>query len=157
MPGQAGDLARDGVGGSLTRAWRIGRALAPPVVLDPARLVAATGGEVVFRGTITEARRSAAPARPWAIALEAGTGEVARVDAREQFLAAAVNGRPVATTPDVICLLTDAGTVVDVDTLRPGLTVSIARFTLDPRWYSPAALTHIGPAALGIGPAAAFT
>ena len=68
------------------------------------------------------------------------------------FLAVSIDGRTVARSPDVICLLTDRGTIVDVEALGPGLTVSVTRLPIDHRWYSPAALAKVGPSAFGIKP-----
>ncbi|MFD9702932.1 DUF917 domain-containing protein [Lentzea sp. NPDC059081] len=146
-PVRARDLAEHGINGSVTRAIGLGRTLS--AAHPPADLVAELGGEVVFRGTVVDVVRTSSPS----VAVLEGADnrwDVARIDMVGEFLVVAVNGEAVATTPDVICVVTESGELVGVETVRRGQAVHVVRLPSDPKWKSPETLRLSGPEAFQI-------
>jgi DUF917 family protein len=79
-------------------------------------------------------------------------GGVLRVEAENEYLLAILDGEPVASCPDLLCLL-DRRTAepIAVDGLRPGDDV-LAVVLPGPRWWraAPERLAHVGPRAFGL-------
>jgi DUF917 family protein len=114
FPVSAGALAQHGLAGSVTRARDLGTALAElPRTASGKATARALGGRLLFAGRVVEIRRDSRQA-VHSVVLEDSDepAHVARVDFRDEYLGAAVDGEPVAAVPDVVCLL-------DRDTRRP--------------------------------------
>lgn len=152
---QASELVTEGHPGTVTRAVRLGRALARTARSrhrDPAALATALEGELVFDGTVVEIERSRLAGEPSVVVLIGGPEEaqVARVDALQEYLIVAVDGVVKATVPDLICLVTAAGAVLELDALRLGQRVAVLSLPCEPRWRRPEALPLVVPRAFGI-------
>lgn len=146
---QAGELARRGITGSLSRARMIGEALTLPLRGSVAEVITRIGGDLLFHGTLIELSSSVLAQEPWAIVIDDGD-HIARVDAEQEYLVCAVDGEVVATVPDIIFLLTDSGELIDVEKLRLGLPVSVGRLRSDHKWGDPRLSRLMGPRAFGI-------
>ncbi|WP_371626349.1 DUF917 domain-containing protein [Streptomyces sp. NBC_01116] len=72
------------------------------------------------------------------------------VDFQNEYLLARQAGAPVATTPNLICVLeTETGEPVPADVLRYGLRVTVIVAHCDPRWTSAEGLALVGPQHFG--------
>ncbi len=77
-------------------------------------------------------------------------GSVCRVDFQNEFLAAFVNGRPVALVPDLVCLLdAETGEPVTTEAVRYGQRLLVFAVSVPAVMRSPAALATFGPRAFG--------
>ena len=129
----------------------------PPVIAD------ALDGRVVFRGKIADVERrttkgfargkvkmtgySALHHPPNALGEPRG---VLEIEFQNEFLIAFVNGKVIATTPDLICIVTEEeGEPVTTEVLRYGARVAVIIVPAPPQLKSPAALEVVGPAAFG--------
>jgi DUF917 family protein len=117
-PIAAGELARHGIAGSVTRAHELGAALAagePP-------------GELLFAGRVAEIERSPTHLRSVVLEDPERLSHVARIDIGDEYLAVAVDGVPAALVPDIIVLLDrDERRPVAVGALRAGRHVLVIR------------------------------
>lgn len=78
------------------------------------------------------------------------TGRVLELDFQNEHLLATRDGTPVATTPDLICVLDSrTGDPVTTEGLRYGLRVTALAAPCDPRWTTPAGLALTGPRYFG--------
>lgn len=74
------------------------------------------------------------------------SGRVLELDFQNEHLLATRDGRTVATTPDLICVLdSESGEPVTTEGLRYGLRISVIAAPCDPRWTSPGGLALAGP------------
>ncbi|OLS98675.1 hypothetical protein BJF90_40785 [Pseudonocardia sp. CNS-004] len=156
-------VAADACTGTLARALRLGRAHARLVRPAPAEVADALGGRVLAAGRIVEIARhpSASFGRAGVtIVDESGADEsstressgVLRVEAENEYLLAIHDGEPVASCPDLLCVL-DRRTAapIAVDALRLGDDV-LAVALPGPSWWraSPERLRHVDPHAFGL-------
>jgi DUF917 family protein len=136
--------------GSLARAVALGRAHAAAA---PADIASALGGRALAGGRIAEIARHASPTFGRAgIAVIDDTGPVLRLEAENEYLLALLDGLPVASCPDLLCVL-DRRTAapIAVDALRVGDDVTVVALP-GPDWWraSPQRLAHVGPRAFGL-------
>ncbi len=139
-PTTVGDLRGAGTAGSVRRATDLGAALlgvapGPDAGERVAAALAPLGVQVVARGAVRHVERSGGRL----VAAVVGPDGVVRLDADTEFDHCAVDGRPVAGSPDVIGVL-------DARTLRPvlatgllaGTDVLVYRLPVAAPWYGPA-------------------
>ncbi|OZM75576.1 DUF917 domain-containing protein [Pseudonocardia sp. MH-G8] len=152
-PVPASLAATDACTGTLARALRLGRAHEGLVRPEPEEVAAALGGRVLATGRTVEIARhpSASFGRAGVAILDDG-GAVLRVEAENEYLLAILDGEPVASCPDLLCLL-DRRTAapIAVDGLRLGDDV-VAIVLPGPPWWraSPERLRRVDPRAFGI-------
>ncbi len=150
-------LATDACTGTLARALWLGRAHAGLVRPTPAEVADALGGRVLAAGRTVEIARhpSSSFGRAGVTIVDDeidGGGGVLRVEAENEYLLAILDGEPVASCPDLLCLL-DRRTAapIAVDALRLGDDV-IAMALPGPPWWraTPERLRHVDPRAFGL-------
>lgn len=153
-PVPASVVAQDSCRGSLTRALDLGRAHASlPRKPSSAQVADALGGRVLAAGrTIEIARRASATFGRASIAIIDESGAVLRLEAENEYLLALLDGEPVASCPDLICVLDRrTATPIVVDGLRLGDDVSVVVLP-GPQWWwaTPERLACVGPRAFGL-------
>ncbi|MGI5131491.1 DUF917 domain-containing protein [Pseudonocardia sp. CA-107938] len=137
--------------GSLSRALRLGQA---HTAADPADVATALGGRRLAAGRVLEiARRSSAGFGTAGIALvDDHSGAVLRLEAENEYLLAFADGEPVASTPDLLCVLNRrTAAPIAVDGLREGDDVTVLVLP-GPQWWTatPERLAHVDPRAFGL-------
>jgi uncharacterized protein len=153
-PVAASVVADDSCRGSLTRALGLGRAHANlPRKPSPAQVAEAVGGRVLAAGrTVEIARHASATFGKAGIAVIDDGGAVLRLEAENEYLLALLDGLPVASCPDLLCVL-DRRTAapIAVDALRVGDDVTVVALPGPPWWRAtPDRLAHVGPRAFGL-------
>jgi uncharacterized protein len=150
--------AADAVQGSLTRALALGRAhagLEPDAT--PADVAEGLGGRLLGTGRVEEVARhligdgGAAFGRGSVCVVDAGSRAVIRIETENEYLLALVDGTPVVTTPDLLCVL-DLRTLqpIAVDAIRSGDEVLVLALPGPTWWRRPDRITHVGPQAFGL-------
>jgi len=141
------------VAGTITLAQRLGAAVrtARAAHTDPADAVAAlVEGVRLATGKVVDVHRATTGGFARGTATIAGTGTELRLSFQNEYLLAERDGDPVATTPDLICVLeTDTGEPVTTETMRYGNRVTVLGIPTDPRWTTPAGLRLVGPRYFG--------
>jgi DUF917 family protein len=80
-----------------------------------------------------------------------GGGELLRLEMENEYLLALRDGRPVASTPDVLSVLDHrTGVPVTCDAIRVGVEVDVVRLAAAPFWTDPRRLPVLQPRAYGI-------
>ena len=143
--------------GTMSLAHRVGRAVldaqarhSPPAP----EILAVTGGRVLFEGKIVDVQRRTTQgfARGWMQleGFEGSAGEQLRIDFQNENLIAWRDGVPIASVPDLICLIDHAsGYPVTTEILRYGLRVTVLGIPAAPKLKTPEALAFVGPQAFG--------
>jgi DUF917 family protein len=147
-------LATDACTGTLARALRLGRAHAGLVRPSPAEVADALDGRVLAAGRVVEiARHPSASFGRAGVTVVDVSGAVLRVEAENEYLLAILDGEPVASCPDLLCLL-DRRTAapIAVDALRLGDDVLAVALPGPPWWRAtPERLAQVDPHAFGLG------
>lgn len=120
-----------------------------------ANFLQATEGVRLFKGKITDVRRETNGAFNYGrVVLEGiGTDRGKRAEAvfQNENLSASVDGRIVATVPDLICLVdSETFTPITTDALKYGKRVLMIGLTCFEMWRSEAGLNLVGPRYFGI-------
>jgi len=155
MPAPARDALRDCCLGGLGRALRLGRAHRDlPDKPDPELVATALGGQLLGIGRAADINRlpSSSFGRASITVLGRG-GAVLRLEAENEFLLVLRDGEPVASCPDLICVLDRrTATPIAVDSLRPGDDLIIVVLP-GPDWWraTPERLRRVDPRAFGLG------
>lgn len=122
---------------------------------DPIRAILdLEGGKAIFRGKVADVNRVTTEGflRGHAIAEGLGDhrGTSVTLSFQNEFTAVFLDGQPIVSTPDLICVLdTESGDAVGTETLRYGQRVSIIALKAPPILTTPKGLEHVGPRALG--------
>lgn len=152
-PFVASELAGRVCEGTLARALDLGRASGSPEAnRGPAARAAALGGRVLAAGRVLEVVRGVSGGfSHGSFAVADRSGAMVRIEAENEYLVAVVDGEPVATCPDLICVL-DGRTAqpVAADRLRAGDDVQVLTLP-GPAWWTalPGRLRAVGPRAFG--------
>ncbi len=118
----------------------------------PAVVAAELEGEVIFQGKITDVdRRVSKGFARGGVRFESFHGaDVLEIEFQNEFLIAFINGEVAATTPDLICIVTEEeGEPVTTEALRYGTRVAVITVPAPPQLKSAAALEVVGPGAFG--------
>ncbi|MCY3780485.1 MAG: DUF917 domain-containing protein [Chloroflexi bacterium] len=118
----------------------------PPVIAD------VLDGQVIFHGKIADVeRRTTKGFARGGICIESfSKGDRLEIEFQNEFLIAYVNGEVAATTPDLICIVTEEeGEPVTTEVLRYGTRVAVITVPAPPQLKSDAALEVVGPGAFG--------
>lgn len=156
-PAPATQVVRDSCRGGIARALALGRAHASlPGKPEPTQVGDVLGGRVLAAGRVVEIARhpSASFGRAGVAVVDdrPGAGGVLRVEAENEYLLAILDGEPVASCPDLLCLLDRRTTApIAVDGLRLGDDV-LAVVLPGPAWWraAPERLQRVGPRAFGL-------
>jgi DUF917 family protein len=149
-PVPASAVCHDSCLGGLARALALGRAHA---TATPAGIAGALGGRALAAGRAVEiARHASATFGRAGITVLDDTGPVLRLEAENEYLLALLDGEPVASCPDLLCVLDRRTSApIAVDALRVGDDVRVVVLP-GPDWWraSPERMAHVGPRAFGL-------
>ncbi len=114
-----------------------------------------TQGHRLFQGKITDVLRETRGAFNFGRVLLEGIGRdkghVASVTFQNENYLAEVDGRILATTPDLICLVdTETFTAVPTDAVKYGKRVLVVGLPCEPLWRTPEGLKLVGPRYFGL-------
>jgi DUF917 family protein len=113
----------------------------------------ATGGQLLLVGKITDVeRRTTSGFARGRLALQ-GSGPYAntmQIEFQNENLVALVDGQPLVTVPDLICIMAiDDTEPITTELLRYGQRVAVVGIPCHPMLNTPAALAVVGPRAFG--------
>ncbi|WNV77795.1 DUF917 domain-containing protein [Geodermatophilus sp. DSM 44513] len=143
------------VTGGLARACDLGR-----VALDlgsgtrPEALAGALGSRLLASGRVLDVGRHAASGgfgRGSVTVVDGEDSAVVRLEAENEYLLALRDGEPVATCPDLLCVVDRrTGVPLAVDEVRPGNEVLVLALPGPSWWPERGRLDRVGPRAFGI-------
>ncbi|MGE3911237.1 MAG: DUF917 domain-containing protein, partial [Chloroflexota bacterium] len=150
------DLKRTGIPRTLSVARDIGDAVraARARRSDPVQaLMEATGGSLLLTGKIMDVVRTTGGGFARGTLTLDGSGPAGRsmqIDFQNENLVARVDGKVVATVPDLICIVAqDTADAITTEVLRYGQRVAVVGIQCHPLLATPAALAVVGPRAFG--------
>ncbi|HJP79335.1 MAG TPA: DUF917 domain-containing protein [Pseudonocardiaceae bacterium] len=159
-PIPAGELAAHAVLDTVSGALALGhRALAAGESPRRDVLEAALGRPLLARGRVLEVARHVGPGQHGSPGFGRGSvtvadhrdGALLRLEMENEYLLALRDGRPVASTPDVLAVLDHrTGVPVSCDAIRTGVEVDVVCLASAPFWTDPRRLPTIWPRAYGI-------
>lgn len=121
---------------------------------DPVEaLLAATGGRVLLRGKIVDVERRTTTGFARGRLLLRGSGpdgDAMQIEFQNENLVACIDEQPVATVPDLICIVSaDEAEPITTELLRYGQRVVVVGIPCHPMLRTPEALAVVGPRAFG--------
>jgi len=138
---------------TISHAFKIGMAVlsARRCHQDPVAAAAkAGGGEVIFEGKVMSVHRVTSAGFARGEATIEADGSRLKIDFQNENLIASLDGRVVATTPELICILeTATGRPLQTEEVRYGLLVSVLLLPAPALLRTPEALAVIGPRGFG--------
>jgi DUF917 family protein len=155
-PMMARQVAAHAVLGSLTFCMELGRRLSAVQRGVPGayeEFLDVAEGRLIFEGKIIDIdRRSTDGFARGTVVLEHLTDldRTLRVEIQNELLMAFEDGRPVVTTPDLICMLDHEYAVpITTEALAYGQRVDVIGMPCAPKWNQPGFLDIVGPRAFG--------
>ena len=149
------EAADNAVIGSSSRALWLGRAHALlPERASDSTVGEALGGAVLGSGRVRQIARHhhLDPTKSSIHIDDSATGGVLRIEAENEYLLVFVDGCPVASTPDLVCVLDRRTRLpIAVDLLRSGDEVMVVTMPGPSWWREHGQLRHVGPGAFGLG------
>lgn len=153
------DMKKYAVRDIVTRSERLGSALR--LIKEASqddtedRFLEITEGFRLFKGKIVDVKREVRGAFNFGTVMLEGIGEYkehsAYVEFQNENLSAVVDGRIVATVPDLICLVdSNTYTPVPTDALKYGKRVLVVGLRCFERWRTEAGLALVGPRYFGL-------
>lgn len=146
-----------GVHGIVTRSQQLGAAIRTvKTAEDPeAHFLSFTEGYKLFKGKIADVLRETRAGFNFGRVVLEGIGECkgrsAAVEFQNENLTAEVDGKIVATVPDLICLVdTETFSPVTTDALKYGKRVLVVGLPCYPLWRTEAGLALVGPRYFGV-------
>ncbi|GLV52271.1 hypothetical protein TBS_28360 [Thermobispora bispora] len=154
-PLPAGRLDRVAIPGSFARALRLGACHAAwHRAADPYAMAAALGARVLVLGRVVEVvrhRTGTGFGRGSVIIRATGGRTLVRLEMENEYLLALADGRPVASTPDILCVLDRAtGVAISCDSVRGGAEVVVLHLPGPAFWWRPEAVGAVAPRAFGL-------
>ena len=152
----AGHAVVDTISGALALGRRVLAAGESP---SRDALEAALRGRVLARGRVLEVSRHIGPGRHGSLGFGRGSvtvvdhhdGALLRLEMENEYLLALRDGRPVASTPDVLSVLDHrTGAPISCDVIRTGVEVDVIGLAAAPFWTDPRRLPVVWPRAYGI-------
>ncbi|GAA5085763.1 hypothetical protein HNP84_010201 [Thermocatellispora tengchongensis] len=148
-------LDRVAIPGSLTYALRLGaRHAACARGAAPYEMAGSLGGRVLATGRVLEVVRDHATAgfgRGSVIIRADRGGTLLRLEMENEYLLALSDGEPVASTPDILCVLDRVtGEPIFCDTVRAGAEVVALHLPGPPFWWRPEVVAAVAPRAFGL-------
>jgi uncharacterized protein len=152
-----GQLKEVAVLNTLTLAENIGRTvrLARHQEENPVEAVRqAVNGYTIFAGKVSDVQRRTTTGFARGDLHISGFGEFAGkellINFQNEFLVASIDGRFVATTPDLISALDlETGEPITTEVLRYGMRIAIIAYPCDSKWRSPEGIALVGPRYFG--------
>lgn len=152
------EIKEHGIHGTLTLCYKIGLAIRQAIKQKTEVLAALTtvvpATQPLFTGKIVDVARKTTGgfARGNALleGIEGYTGEQLRIDIQNEYLVAWKNGQPIATVPDLICILdAESGLPIGTESLRYGLRLHVVGIPASRKLKTDKALAVVGPRAFG--------
>jgi DUF917 family protein len=139
---------------SISKAIRIGEALAAATRTPVAALVAAIGAFQLIRGKVLDVERHTTSGFTRGSVVIEGLGDDAgqllRLELQNENLVALERGRVLASVPDLITVLdSETADAIATESLRYGQRVTVIAFPCDPVWRTERGLAVAGPRAFG--------
>ncbi|MFF2276042.1 DUF917 domain-containing protein [Agromyces sp. NPDC058126] len=138
---------------SLSLCVEIGRTIASArdEKVDPVdAVVALLGGRELFAGKVVDVQRATTTGFARGRARIDGADASLELSFQNEHLIAELDGRALATTPDLIMVLEhDTGEPITTEALRYGQRVRVISAPSDERWHSAEALAMVGPGYFG--------
>ena len=156
-PRTAAEVRRWGILGSITKAIRLGHAVAEAnrQHADPiAAILEAESGRRLFGGKVIEVARRTTEGflrgRAVIEGLGADRGSRIELDFQNEWVVAWRDGRPMASTPDLICVLdSETGEAIGTEMIRYGQRATMVVLPAPEIFLTPRGLEHVGPRAFG--------
>ena len=152
----AGQVAAHGIQGSMSYCLDLGAHLSAVQRGEPGAFdtfCAYADARVHFTGKIIDLdRRTTAGFARGTVVLEHldDPERTMRIEIQNEFLIAFEDGRPVITTPDLICLLdSETAAPITTESLAWGQRVTVISMPCAPEWHQPGMLELVGPGAFG--------
>jgi DUF917 family protein len=151
------DVKEWGIRGTTTRAIALGHAVraAQRRHEDPvAALLSVEPGKRLYKGKAIDVERRATEGFLRGVArfdgLDDWRGSAMTIDFQNEWIVAWRDGRPIAMSPDLICVLdSESGEAVGTETLRYGQRVTVIALPPSSVFLSEKGLAHVGPRAFG--------
>jgi hypothetical protein len=156
-PRTGAEIKRWGILGTTTKAIAIGSAVRAARARheDPiAAVLTVEPGNVLFLGKVVDVERRTTEGFLRGRAKFAGAedwrGGRLEIDFRNEWIIAWLDGEPIVTSPDLICVLDSvSGEAVGTETIRYGQRVVVIALPPPPVFLSERGLAFVGPAAFG--------
>jgi DUF917 family protein len=155
-PRTAAEVREWGIHGTVSKALSLGRAVAAAQAgrHDPVGAVLAhEEGRVLLEGKVVDVERETTAGFIRGSVRIAGSGagdDTMALHFQNEWAVAMVDGRPVCTTPDLICLLDlDSGEAIGTETVRYGQRVAVVALPSPEVLRTERGLELVGPRAFG--------
>jgi DUF917 family protein len=156
-PRTGAEVKRWGIHGTTSKAIAIGHAVreAQRLHVDPvAAILAVEPGKLLYRGKVVDVERRVTEGYLRGNArfdgMEEFRGSKLELDFQNEWIVARLDGEPIATSPDLICVLdTETGEAIGSETIRYGQRVTVIALPSPPVFLTPKGLQHVGPRAFG--------
>jgi DUF917 family protein len=156
-PRTGAEVKRWGIHGTTTKAIAIGAAVreAQRKHEDPiAAILSVEPGKLLYKGKVMDVERRATEGflrgRTRFDGIDEFRGATMEINFQNEWIVAWVDGKPIAMTPDLICVLDSvSGEAVGSETIRYGQRVTVIALPSPPVFLSPKGLQHVGPRAFG--------
>jgi hypothetical protein len=156
-PRTGAEVKKWGIPRTTTKAINLGRAVneANRRHADPiAAILKTESGRRLFGGKVVEVERRTTEGflRGRTVIEGLGDDRAARIeiDFQNEWVVVWRDGRPVVSTPDLICVLdSESGEAIGTETIRYGQRTTVIALPAAPVFLSPRGLDHVGPRAFG--------
>jgi DUF917 family protein len=156
-PRTGAEIKKWGIHGTTTKAIAIGTAVrnAQRRHEDPiVAILSVEPGKLLYKGKVMDVERRATEGflrgRTRFDGIDDYRGATMEINFQNEWIVAWVDGKPVAMTPDLICVLDSvSGEAVGSETIRYGQRVTVIALPSPPVFLSPKGLQHVGPRAFG--------
>jgi uncharacterized protein len=156
-PRTAAEVRQWGIPRTTSKAISLGRAVANANRrhTDPVQaILEAESGKRLFDGKIVEVERRTTEGflrgRTAMEGLGPDRGARIEINFQNEWILLMRDGRPVASTPDLICVLdSETGEAIGTETIRYGQRATVIALPAAPVFLTPRGLEHVGPRAFG--------
>lgn len=153
-PRRGHEVKRWGIHGTTSKAIRLGQAVleANRLHADPiAAILEAEQGKRLFSGKVLGVeRRTTEGFLRGRMSVESDRQERYDIDFQNEWSVAWQGDRPVASTPELICVLdSDSGEAIGTEMVRYGQRVTVIVLPAPEVFLTPRGLAHVGPRAFG--------
>ncbi|MFT4043851.1 MAG: DUF917 domain-containing protein [Gordonia sp. (in: high G+C Gram-positive bacteria)] len=153
-PMSVADMGDAGIAGTIARALSLGNTVRAAQGRDVvSALIAEQGARRIGGGRVVEAqwRRIADGGIGSVVIRSTDTGEVIRVEARNEFLLVLVDGEIAGCTPDILCVMrTRDGHPLQAESMVTGTEVEVVVLPAPQRWCVPGFREKVAPAEFGL-------
>jgi DUF917 family protein len=149
------ELERLAILGSLSRALHLGAQHADWTrTADTQQVATSLGARILVTGRVAEVvrHRTAAGFGRGSVIIRADQGgTLVRLEMENEYLLVLVDGRPVASTPDILCVIDHStGVPLSCEAVRGGAEVVVLQIPGPPFWLRPEVIDAVAPRAFGL-------